>query len=247
MNLPEFTENVNVHQSLSDQPTLTPTELKIKWDEGVSKIKSYINDVLLPALNNELPGELEAIRTEILNEVNRLLETLESEISKDINTTNGNVSTNTKNISTNTKSISTINNSISSINNSIKTINNNISGLDTRVGTVESKTNNVSNLATVLPTFASGVNEIWSLVEKKNGLVSFFIKANGYWQKGVRKKFATLPSGYRPVSQRFCLAMFSNGDFDRGAMCEINTSGELWITPDSVDMTDVMIQGVFNI
>lgn len=247
MNLPEFTENVNVHQSLPDQPTLTPTELKIKWDEGVSKIKSYINDVLLPALNNELPGELEAIRTEILNEVNRLLETLESEISKDINTTNGNVSTNTKNISANTKSISTINNSISSINNSIKTINNNISGLDTRVGTVESKTNNVSNLATVRPTFGSGITEIWSLVEKKNNTVSFFIKCSGYLSKGERKVLATLPSGYRPGSPKFCMAVLSNGDFDRVTDCEITTSGELKVTPDVVDMTDAMIQATFNI
>ena len=61
MNLPRFTENVNIHQSLPDQPTLTPTELKIKWDEGVSKIKEFLNDILLPALEDDISEEFASL------------------------------------------------------------------------------------------------------------------------------------------------------------------------------------------
>lgn len=247
MNIPNFTENVNIHQSLPDQPTLTPTELKIKWDEGVTKIKDYINNVLLPTLNTEIPEELEAQRTSIINEVNNLLDDLETDLENQISTLSGKVTTNTNSISSINTKITSINNSISSINSKITTINSNISTLQSDVKALKTSSTNVTKLETALPTFAEGVTEIWSLVEKKNDIVSFFIRGTGYWQKNVNKMFATLPVGYRPSSRKSCLAMFSNGDFDRGAICEINTSGELWITPDSVDMTDVMIQGVFNI
>lgn len=247
MNIPNFTENVNIHQSLPDQPTLTPTELKIKWDEGVTKIKDYINNVLLPTLNTEIPEELETQRTSIINEVKSLLDDLETVLEKQISTLSGKVTTNTNNISSINTKITSINNSISSINSKISTINTDISTLESDVKTLKTNSTNATGLNTTRPVFESGVTEDWSLVERKNGMVSFFIKCHGSWTKGVRRKFATLPTGYRPGSQKFCIALLNNGDFDRGIACEINTSGELWITPEAVDMTNAMIQGTFNI
>ena len=46
MNLPKLTENLNIHQSLEDQPTLSSSELKVKFDEAGNKIKEYINNHL---------------------------------------------------------------------------------------------------------------------------------------------------------------------------------------------------------
>ena len=110
MNIPEFTENVNIHQSLPDQPTLTPTELKIKWDEGVSKIKNYINLVLLPALRDGVTSELESSKQDILDSVNDLL----SELENDIGTT----------IKELDSKITAVNNSIASINSKLSTVTN---------------------------------------------------------------------------------------------------------------------------
>ena len=84
MNLPEFTDNVNIHQSLPDQPALTPLQLKIEWDKGVSLIKKYLNEVLLPALNKEILKEVDTKlaekEQEILNSVNTTKTSLEQQM-----------------------------------------------------------------------------------------------------------------------------------------------------------------------
>ena len=65
-NIEKFTEDVNVHQSLDDQPSLTASELKKKWDEPVNKIKFYLNNTLIPKIETEVPKEIaEQIKTAI--------------------------------------------------------------------------------------------------------------------------------------------------------------------------------------
>ena len=54
MSLPELTENLNTIQSLPDQPALTSEQLKAKFDESSNKIKTYVNETLLPELNTIL-------------------------------------------------------------------------------------------------------------------------------------------------------------------------------------------------
>ena len=44
--------NVNIISTLDDKPTLSSTELKRKFDEGPEIIKNYINNILVPAMNN---------------------------------------------------------------------------------------------------------------------------------------------------------------------------------------------------
>lgn len=51
MALTELTANMNIHQSLPDQPALTADELKAKFDEGANLIKEYLNETLLTELN----------------------------------------------------------------------------------------------------------------------------------------------------------------------------------------------------
>lgn len=51
MALTELTTNLNIIQSLPDQPALTADELKQNFDAGSNSIKTYINEMLLPELN----------------------------------------------------------------------------------------------------------------------------------------------------------------------------------------------------
>ena len=46
MSLSKLNENLNNHQSLPDQPSLTAQELKILFDKAGNDIKTYINNVL---------------------------------------------------------------------------------------------------------------------------------------------------------------------------------------------------------
>lgn len=51
MALTELTSNLNIHQSLPDQPALTADELKEEFDKAGNLIKEYLNDTLLSELN----------------------------------------------------------------------------------------------------------------------------------------------------------------------------------------------------
>ena len=75
MSLSKLTENLNVHQSLPDDPALTTAQLKAKWDEAVNTIKSYINeteteeiDLLVTGLQNtdaSLQGQINITNTTV--------------------------------------------------------------------------------------------------------------------------------------------------------------------------------------
>lgn len=54
INLPNLTEDLNIIQSVDDQPTLTSSELKERFDEAGNKIKDYINNVLIKGINETL-------------------------------------------------------------------------------------------------------------------------------------------------------------------------------------------------
>ena len=54
MSLTTLTENLNTIQSLPDQPALTSEQLKAKFDESSNKIKTYVNETLIPELNTIL-------------------------------------------------------------------------------------------------------------------------------------------------------------------------------------------------
>lgn len=51
MSLPTLNENLNIHQSLPDQPPLSASELKQKFDEAPNLIKEYLNGTLLPQID----------------------------------------------------------------------------------------------------------------------------------------------------------------------------------------------------
>lgn len=71
--LPLFTDDVNIHQTLADQPTMTATELKQAWDSPASAIKTYLNTVLIPAIETEL-GVLDGLDDTINGKINTKLQ-----------------------------------------------------------------------------------------------------------------------------------------------------------------------------
>ncbi len=54
MKLSECNVETNNIANLSDKPALTPTELKRKFDEGATGLKSFINETLIPEVETEL-------------------------------------------------------------------------------------------------------------------------------------------------------------------------------------------------
>lgn len=85
MALTELTANLNIIQSLSDQPALSADELKQNFDAGANSIKTYINETLLPELNTlitnlqngnsstvAIVNNLKSIVTEISTKVDNL-------------------------------------------------------------------------------------------------------------------------------------------------------------------------------
>ena len=55
MPISALTENLAVHQSLSDEPNgddgLTADEVKAKFDQAALAIQKYLNEILVPAVN----------------------------------------------------------------------------------------------------------------------------------------------------------------------------------------------------
>jgi hypothetical protein len=84
MNLTKLTEDLNIHQSLPDQPTLATNELKQKFDEAGNKIKDYINSILTPEIQTGVDNEINSARTAILKSVDSSLEELEASIDGEI-------------------------------------------------------------------------------------------------------------------------------------------------------------------
>lgn len=82
MQLTKLNDNLNIHQSLPDNPTLTADELKKKFDEGVNIIKKYLNDLFIPELESSVPKEIE----DKIKEFNKSLEEFKDGINKDIDT-----------------------------------------------------------------------------------------------------------------------------------------------------------------
>lgn len=110
MALTPLTENLNVHQSLPDQPALSATELKQKFDEAAGLIKEYINESLLPELNTII-STLEGNDTTVEIAISAIQTTLGNAVS-DISSINTDY-TSFKNSTTN--SIGTINSTLSTL------------------------------------------------------------------------------------------------------------------------------------
>lgn len=79
MSLSKLNSNLNIIASLPDKPTLSVSDLKARFDTGNNLIKSYINDTLIPEIENgEIPltnnltsgGTTSALTAEMGKELN---------------------------------------------------------------------------------------------------------------------------------------------------------------------------------
>ena len=114
MALTELTSNLNIHQSLPDQPALTADELKEEFDKAGNLIKEYLNETLLSELN----GIINSLQNKDTN-IDGIISNLQSVVTEA-----------TTNITNMQSSISNINSSITTIQN--KT-NNYKSGATTKI------------------------------------------------------------------------------------------------------------------
>lgn len=88
MELPKFTENLNIIGSLPDRPAMTAGDLKAKFDEGNNLIKKYLNEMLIPELDEKVNDALKRIEdnfTEKLNSIEERLEGIESSVDEKLN------------------------------------------------------------------------------------------------------------------------------------------------------------------
>lgn len=118
IDLTPLTEDLNIHQSLDNQPALTAQELKVAWDSPAAKIKTYLNNLT----QTELPADLNTELTNTLNSAKSYTDTAISGISQDAaditydNTTSGMTATNVKAALDELKSgANTLSNSVTSL------------------------------------------------------------------------------------------------------------------------------------
>ena len=225
MNLPEFTDNVNIHQSLPDQPALTPLQLKIEWDKGVSLIKKYLNEVLLPALNKQIPKEFEELKTKILKEVDIKLAEKEEEILSSVNTTKEDLES----------QMITLKNEV-----------------NTKVANAIATAGNATVLTSTTPKFVNST-EIWSRLSKRNNDVHLFAQFNGHIEGGQSKVFIELPEGYRPKNTHKGFAIGLGASAVNGftfiSTCTIESNGNVTISAEGnqIGADSLIVQAMFPV
>lgn len=63
INLTKLTTDLNAHQNLPDQPTLTASQLKTAWDKPANDIKAYINNTLIDEVEDGYETTLESAKS----------------------------------------------------------------------------------------------------------------------------------------------------------------------------------------
>ena len=98
--IPLFTEDVNIISSLPDQPTITSTQLKAKFDEASTKIKNYINNTLIDGITDwgdDLQTTIEGELQDAIDEIEALINGLSADDVAYDNTTSGLTATDVQN------------------------------------------------------------------------------------------------------------------------------------------------------
>ena len=72
MNIPKLTDNLNIHQSLPDQPTMTAEELKQEWDKAPNIIKEYLNNILTVTIEKEVTEAIESVKASLSSVLNSI-------------------------------------------------------------------------------------------------------------------------------------------------------------------------------
>ena len=91
MNLSRMTDDLNIIQTLADQPTIDSPALKSKFDEAGNAIKDYINNILTIGIENGTAEDIKAAKNSITNYVDGQLEKVSSEVNSELTTFKTNI------------------------------------------------------------------------------------------------------------------------------------------------------------
>lgn len=75
MSLPELEDNLNILQSLPNKPTLSADDLKAAFDKAPNKIKEYINNELLSAIEKLIDDSISTSKTSVENSLSSTSQT----------------------------------------------------------------------------------------------------------------------------------------------------------------------------
>ncbi len=222
MNLPKLTKNLDIITSLPDQPTETPTELKVKFDEAGNEIKDFINDILISGIQTGVANDIESAKTAINNNIDGIISRLKAEI-------NGSISS----------QISSITNQLNNQMNSLKNeINQQING---SLGLTEYKTAN----------FLNSASERWQRLFKRNKIVHIFIEGGCNVGAGQNQDIIQLPEGFIPGASPACrLTWGKTGDgiadrFGGTSTVHIMDNGRIAINGGSVGIDHFIIEATY--
>lgn len=138
MALTTLTDNLNIHQSLPNQPALTPEKLKEEFDKAGNLIKIYLNEVLIPELDTTIT-KLQGKDTNVESTVSNLRTTLQEAVT--------NITKLQSTANTSTGSINTLKTDVTNLQSSVSTINNNISTIQGKLPKISKGTAIPSSLA----------------------------------------------------------------------------------------------------
>lgn len=175
ISLTKLTADVNAHQNLDNQPSLSASELKTAWDKPANDIKNYINNTLIEDLQTKVLGS-----TEINALINSALETITSAIA----TINGRLTTDEGNIGSNASAITALQGSLNSLTGRVSTLENTSGG---------SRTSTAYGLK-------AGITQTKDFEDttKKNGQVWMYVNVLNAEIPSGSKEVATIAEGYRP-------------------------------------------------
>lgn len=138
MALTNLTDNLNIHQSLPNQPALTPEELKEEFDKAGNLIKVYLNEVLIPELDTTIT-KLQGKDTNVESTVSNLKTILQEAVT---NITNLQSTTNAS-----TESINTLKTNVTNLQSSMDTISTNIFSIQGKLPKISKGTSVPSSLS----------------------------------------------------------------------------------------------------
>lgn len=135
------TADTSVVSNLPDAPSLSSSQLKAKFDEGATNIKTYINDTMIGDITGTINTAKTELNTTITNNQsanNTRFTTIEGKQSTDetnITSLQGSVATNTSNISSLQSTVAGHTTSINSLNTTVASHTSSINSINTTLGT----------------------------------------------------------------------------------------------------------------
>lgn len=213
INLTKLTTDLNAHQNLPAQPSLSSNELKQAWDKPVNDIKTY--------LNNILTEEVEAqVDSEISSQVSSAVESAVEDIEGDLTALDTRLTGDETNIGNNASAITSLQGSVTS--------------LGTRVSNLETGSGgtHTSSAASI----TNGTKDYEDTV-KKNGQVWIFVNVkSSNVPSGGKTTIGSLASGYRPstnIKRKVNCGSSTGGGNSWFSDLYINSNGTLQIDNQS--------------